>query len=693
MAIQAINTIDLNSKGKSPKITKAIKPSNAAPAFQGLEQVPVAIADALTNGGFITSFIAQDFFGMAGPRVLEGINRRPVNKDTGKKEGPLNWKFARREGIREVLSGPSAFIIPSFILYFIKKYSGTANNVPVNMIQSLGNNFIEYASENPNTLDNVAKTKTEYYNKIFKNVLDTTLEGKLSGEELTKEANDFAKRAIEIEQAKDKKKPLWKVLVNKKVEGSPQDLTESLLDHFMELKKKYLSPSSSELVAEITFKTQKIDPSTNKTLTAEEKTSVGFKKLLKTMTDFTDDVIESTGNAMKKVQDGTFDPDKFLNSFVKRRTGSRILSNVGMWLAVVGFYALIPQLYSLGLNGENPAFATEKQIKKDGLTKKTASTATSEKNNISFSGKHQMFEKTAEKVLNSSKWKNFLNHFEFDDASMSVSAMMALLYGFCLPTRLLNAPDKYDRKETWLRDFTSFGAILFAANGIERVFSKVSAKMSGLALNMTPKDHSENLYKRLIRDYFAPKGFGGINVLSNKELTSKYTNIHKFNGGVNGFFDFVTENGGNLKKMLRIDKSEDMKNALKTILGKDLNAVTDDNEIKNAFKNIAGDKAKEKALKTFENIFKDSNNKFAKSSKVYNSIFTALSTIVLVPAFMVWLARTCDKMTRNAREKDRTLAQGGLTIKDSGKKAMPREEVTFAHPNTRISMQGFLANN
>lgn len=698
MTIQAIQAAEVktarNNKNVQPQ---ALRQPAMQPSFSGLEQVPVAVADALTNGGFIVSFIAQDFFGMAGPRVLEGINRRPVNPETGKKEGPYNWAFARREGIREILSGPSAFIIPWAMLHFIKKYSGTANNVPINMIQSLGNNFIEYANANPNTLNDVAKTKTEFYNKIFKNVLNTTLEGNLPPAKLEEEAEDFAKRAIGIEQSAGNKKPLWKVLANKKVKGSPQDLTDSLLEHFMELKKKYLNPSANEMTAEISFKMQKFDEAQNKAIITEEKTSVGFKKLLKTMTDFTDDVIESTGKAMEKVKDGKFEPEKFLNSFVKRRTGSRILSNVGMWGAVVGFYALIPKLYSLGLKGQNPAFAHEQRAKEQSeklhaSSRKPDSLNGDEnsKKDISFSGKHQMFEKTAEKVLDSSKLKNVLNHFEFDDASMSVSAMLALLYGFCLPTRLLNAPDKYDFKETIARDVTSFGAILFAANAIERAFSKLFAKTSGLALNMTPADHDTNFYTKYIRDFFAPKGFGGINVLSNKELDSKYTNIHKFKGGALGFFDFVTENGGNLKKLLLKDKSQEMVSSLKTILGKDLKDVADDNEIKQAFKNIAeGDEAKKNALNTFEDIFKNSKNKFVKSAKIYNSMFTFLSTIVLVPSFMVWLARTCDKMTRNARAKDLAAKEGKSASLDQFQSQA--EQVRYAHPGTKISMQGFLA--
>ena len=342
----------------------------------------------------------------------------------------------------------------------------------------------------------------------------------------------------------------------------------------------------------------------------------------------------------------------------------------------------------MGIAWSESAFAHEQRAKEE-AEKLNASKHAAPKE-ISFSGKHEIFEKTAKQVLNSNKLKGVLNHFEFDDASMSVSAMLALLYGFCLPTRLYNAPDKYDRRETWLRDFTSFGAILFAANGLERAFSNVFSKVSGLALNIAPKDHDTNFYTKYIRDYFAPKGFGGINVLSNKELTSKYTDIHKFNGGVNGFFDFVTENGGNLKKLLSKDKSAEMTGSLRAILGKDIKDVVDDNEIKQAFKNIdSNNKAQTDALETFENIFKNSKNKFVKHAKIYNSMFTCLSTIALVPLFMVWLARTCDKMTRKARARDleAQINSGAIPVFANVKD----EQVHFAHPGTKISMQGFLA--
>lgn len=650
MSIKAINTPRLDaSKKYSPKENQHAK--NNSPAFTGLEAVPVVVADAINNGGFAFSFIAQDCFGMAAPRVLEGINRRPVNPETGKKEGPYNWAFARREGIRELLSGPSAFIIPAVMLKFIKKYSGQANNVPVDMIQGLGANFVNYASKNSGTLDDVAKTRKEFYHGLFKNVLNTTLEGKLPEEELDRLANSYMQRAIEIESAKGRKKSLWKKIANQKVEGSPEDLTASLLDDFMALKKKHLSSSVNELTASFTVNPEKIGKY-GVELTNGDTQTIGFKKLLKTVTDFTDDVIETTGVAMKKAKNG-FDATKaeaFLKNFVDRRTGSRIITNLGMWGSVVGFYALIPTLYSLGLKG-NPSFqnvntedakdAPQKANPKDKKDKKAGA------KDVSFSGRHELFAQTAHKVAESPKLKNILNHFEFDDAAMSVPAMMGLLFGFCFPTRLYKAikdSDKYDVKETCMRDLTSFGTILFAANAVARGFSVVFSNLSGLALNIKPDNHTTFFNK--FKNYFSP--LGGVNVMNNTQLESKYTNIHQYKDGINGFFDFITNNGGNLKKALQLDKT--VAENVTTVLGKDIKNATDD-EIKAAFKNVTTDAA-QKAKETIENIFKNKKNIYVRRAKLYNSLFTALSTIALVPAFMIWLARKCDKMTRNARAKD-----------------------------------------
>ncbi len=694
MSVKPITAVELAAaKNKNQHAEQGGK-SQSAPSFQGLECVPIAVADAIYNGGFMFSFVAQDGFGMALPRVAEGINRRSVNPETGKKEGPYNWAFARREGIREILSGPSAFLIPSAILYFVKKYSGQANNVPVNMIQGLGANFVNYAAVNPHTLNDVVKTKREFYQGVFKNVLNTTLKGQLEEGELNDLSKSYMLRAIEIENAKDNKKSLLQKITGKKVEGSPEDLTDSLQRHFMSLKKKYLDSSVNELSAELTINPEKIGKY-GAEIAESDKNGVEFKKLLKTMADFTDDVINSVGEKLKKSEKNldTEEIQNFLKKFVSRRTGSRIITNIGMWSAVVGFYALIPHLYSAGLGHKNPAFMTEKaepdtkdKINKTGTESDEVSP---DKKEVAFCGKHELFAKTADKVVNSGKIKKFLSNLEFDDASMSLPAMSTLLFGFCLPTRLWKSRgvDKYDFNETLVRDVTSFSAILFAANAIAKGFSNMFAKFSGLALNVKPANHNESFLNKF-KNYFSLTG--GINVLNNSQLDSKYTNIHQYRDGINGFFDFVSNNGGNLKKLLQLDA--DVAKNSEIILGKSIKDATND-EIKDAFKNITSEKAK-KALQVIENVFKDSKNKFVKQAKIYNSMFTFMSTIFIVPAFMIWLARTCDKMTRKARAKDNTSEFGNVKPGTSVPEPTSQKQPSFkagAYPIRNITMQSFLS--
>lgn len=699
MSVKAITAAQLNAAKNHRQNQNNTKNSNN-PSFQGLEAVPIAVANAINNGGFAFSFIAQDGVGMALPRIGEGLNRRPVNPETGKKEGPYNWTFARREGIREILSGPSAFIIPAIILKFVKKYSGSANNVPVGMIQGLGTNFLNYAANNDHLLDDTAATKKGFYKDVFKNVLNTTLEGNLAGEELDKTAEQFMQRAIEIENAKENKKSLWKKIANKEVAGSYEDLTESLVRDFMALKKKYLPASTNEVAASLTVNPDKIGKYGIE-IVAADKEGIGFGKLLKTMSDFTDDVIETTGHAMKKVKEG-FNQEEFLKHFIARRSGSRIITNLGMWSAVVGFYALIPKLYSLGLKGKNPAFMNE-QAQKQNKDKNQAEAPVSRRekaeNQPSFEGRSHVFANTSEKILNSNKLKNIISNFEFDGPAMSVPAMLTLLFGFCLPPRLVKAykTDKqeakdnpplnnktnyYDVKETLTRDITSFLAILFASHGIARGFSNIFSKISGLALNVKPADHDKNLLHKF-KNYFSP--MGGINVLDNRQLDSKYTNIHEYRDGINGFFEFIEENGGNLKKLLQMNK--DVAEQAKIIIGKDVKDASRD-EIVTAFKNITSDKAKE-AQQAIENIFKDSKNIFVKRAKTYNSTFTFLSTIALVPAFMIWLARKCDKMTREARAKDLALRAAHQNLPEE------RQNNTINYAQTRVNgtaptMAGFL---
>jgi hypothetical protein len=69
---------------------------------------PVVGLMEIVDKNFITSFLVQDGLGFVAPRMYEGANRgRERDPQTGKKTGPYNWALVRKEGIRELLTGPS----------------------------------------------------------------------------------------------------------------------------------------------------------------------------------------------------------------------------------------------------------------------------------------------------------------------------------------------------------------------------------------------------------------------------------------------------------------------------------------------------------------------------------------------------------------------------------------------------------
>ena len=113
MSVRSVQLLSAETRQKQQNKNNFKRNQNVS--FGNTGNPVITLMDAIDRGGFAASFIMQDFLGMAGFRVLTGMYR---NHD---KTGKLNWDFAKKEGIREVLSGPSAFIIPWFMMSGIKK--------------------------------------------------------------------------------------------------------------------------------------------------------------------------------------------------------------------------------------------------------------------------------------------------------------------------------------------------------------------------------------------------------------------------------------------------------------------------------------------------------------------------------------------------------------------------------------------
>ena len=83
------------------------------------------------------------------------------------------------------------------------------------------------------------------------------------------------------------------------------------------------------------------------------------------------------------------------------------------------------------------------------------------------------------------------------------------------------------------------------------------------------------------------------------------------------------------------------------------------------------------------------DNKFIQRAKTCNSAFGFLSTIVLVPGFMMWLARFCEKMT-----KERVAKEAEMKKAQSQQQAQPQNnttaQVTTTNNINKLSMTNFV---
>lgn len=626
MSVEAINNTNNAVRNKTQKIAKQ-------QTFTGSFNPIVTVMDAIDRGGFMAAFIAQDGIGMVAPRIYEGLNRNRERDENGKKTGPLNWEFARREGIREVLSGPSALLIPMGLLSVIKKLSGTANNVHVNHIKILGDQFAQYASENINNINETEAFRKGYYTKVFENILSNSTDKNLQGEELTRTAHKFADKLIGSE-------------INKK---EAKKTKGEIIEEFMRLRKSNTAASNDNM--EVIVKTE------SKTLRSN------INRMLQSMTDYTNDAMAKTLKHVEK--SGTENIKEFINKFNLHRSGTRVFSNLGMWGAVVGFYGLIPKLYNIGLK-HDPGLK--------GLVNQNENKAENNKD-VAFTG--GIASKAGKLAIHEGGINKILENFEFNGPSMPVPAMLTLLFGFTLPPRYLNAKSDKERKEILVRDMSSFTAILFAAKALARGFSVAFSKISGFALNIKPKDHSKGIINKL-KNYFTAGH--GIDVLSSEQIVSKYSKISEYKDGINGFFQFLKENGGDVRRVLNVDSTvkEQSEAIMKKFGGKSLKQATFD-EINEAFKKAKNSEELEKIY----SVFSSADNKFINRAKTYNSAFGFASTLILVPAFMMWLARYCEKMTKKAVAKEnaeKTAIENANAIKAS----------TTAAVSSKPTMAGFL---
>ncbi len=620
----------------------------------------VRMMEFIAAGGFAASFIIQDGIGFIAPRVGKGLFRGGKEKKdengnvildkNGNPKHELNWAYARKEGLREVITGPSAFIIPALALIGINKKFGTGNSVKLDYIDGFQNNFAKFAQNNTQQILNGKADKKTFYEDTFKEILENTINSdpkaiKMTPEEIEKTAQEFAQRQMKYDDVLADRS-ISRFAFKRKKEADKR--VGTIEDDFMQLKKQRIGGNVNEMAAMFKSSDGRIKAG-------------GIKEITTAMNNYFGDAVNNVKKALE--HDANANIEDIVKHFTGRRMGSRILTNLGLFLTVALFYTQIPKLYNMGLKG-NPALGEDNSM--PALQKNEG------KKDVNFTGNMaSVIEKNAKRVFNNKTAKSISDVFELDGPIIQGSAMSVLLYLFCIPPRLWNAQDKYDYKEIVVRDLTAFTALLFGAKALSRLFSDGFTKVTGLALNSKNLE-GRNFFQKF-GDYMHP-GEGHHSVLSSKQLNSKYTNLHEDKDGVIGFMDFIESSKGNIKKAFAQDKNA--VSVIEKILGKSYASSTVD-EIKNALSNAHKNNTKE--IQEFYKIFMKENGLLNKA-KTCNSFFGALSTLALVPGLIIGLTDYCKHMTEKQKAKDdaEKLANLSFTL---------QAPVT---PSNKPTMAGFL---
>ena len=190
-------------------------PQAKSVSFQGGSNPIVGLMDFIEAGGYAASFCIQDGLGFIAPRVGKGLYRGGKKKkdengndildENGKPKRELNWAYARKEALREIITGPSAFLIPLGMLAFINRKFGFGNNVKLNYIDSFKMPFTEYAQNNVEAIKAGTANKAEFYEAVFKDAINKSINPqlpdgeKMSADEIAKVAREYTDKQLQIE--------------------------------------------------------------------------------------------------------------------------------------------------------------------------------------------------------------------------------------------------------------------------------------------------------------------------------------------------------------------------------------------------------------------------------------------------------------------------------------------------------------
>lgn len=676
---QNINNTVLNSNINNNKI-------NSTPAFKGLGGIDsfcLSLANLIENGGLFVSFTLQDMLGTNLPRPIMGLMRNSKENN-----GKTNTKFAAKELVREMLTGPSMFIIPMAMLKIGKPLAGNNIDVPMKFIQDFGDIHAKAQAKSVNK----AISNEEFYTNTFAEMIKNAKNAKEIDSEILDEATKWAKELdTTITTANEGSKKIIKGILkgeispkdtlkvkkaNKEILGTIQEKINELSDKYTAIAKK-----AADTPVHADFTSVKLN-----------NASGSFKESTAFMISYADDTLKKVKSHIK--EEGTEKVADYIKTVVNKSTIKRMRTNAIMFAAVLGFLTIIPKLYNkaegkgnAGLTGlmkeETLNSAAPKKTEEKKQTTKTDNTQ-----QPSFKGG---IASLAPKMT-TGKLGKILGGLEFKGFNLSLPLLLGVMGLGVLTPRLIQAKDKYDREEIARRDLVTCAVMAFGEKILCKLFSKANEANSGMVLTQKSPDFAKQSLPKKVWDYIRPEK--GVGILSSEKIIAKYSNIEDYKGGVVGFAESISREGGNLSKIFGGKISEEAKNIVENTLGKGENISSADNQTiieglkkltkedkdalealfkqeKRAVKKLDFKQIKEnghifqsfkKALtgesalpvKEVKKVF---DNPWVTKAKKLNARFTALSVLVLVPVFLGFMLPAINERATKKRIREEQAAE------------------------------------
>lgn len=607
MQVNQVNTavprkIIKQNSDSNKRSTNNIINSKQVPTFKGgLDSFCLGVADLIENGGLAISFTLQDMLGTNLPRPIMGLRR-----NTKENKGEKNIKFAAKELVREMLTGPSMFLIPMGMLGVGKKVIGKTVNVPMNFIKSFGEIHTAQALNEAGQ----AISKQDFYKNAFTQIIQNAKSEPQASKETLEKAADFAERLAKT--AKDK--------------AAQKETLTKLSDEFVGIVKSHAKDAAN----------------TDFTIASISKTaSAPFKETVSHMMSYADDIVEKAKNC------DTGKVNEFIKKLSNKKVIERLGANIAMYAAVMAFLQIIPRLYNRAEGKSNAGLKglmKEETLKDKSLdnVKVNENEQNKDKSNPSFGSSAQLVNKLTGNGLIGKLGRAI----EFEGCNVSFPLLLGIMgFGILIP-RTLQAKDKYDREEILRRDLVTCATMCFAEKELRKGFSKLNEAKSGLVLAAKDKGFKQQSFAKKLFDYLRP--IKGVQVLSTEQIISKYSGVDKYKDGIKGFCEFIEGQGGNLGKVFSV--TDEAKNIVQRLLakeGKDI-ATADNSTIKEVLsKAIDSDDVKQ-----LTNLFKDKNNPWVQKAKTLNARFTALSVLVLVPVFLGFLLPAINERATKKRIRE-----------------------------------------